>query len=246
MPNPTANVGALCLPLPASRLNEEIGDPTVLGIADFLRFSLRNMLNARLALMQGTSPDALPDGNVYPIDPAKYFVRNNLPALYVWWTGRSARTPWTIHYDVRQRQITALYVFNELVAPGGLRPRHGLMAAVDACFELAAEEGFHPEYGDPPGTPLVESLSLARLTYEGGEEGFLAQLPADTADLAGASQRGFPSLRGTFTVLEKVAPAGRPVSPDDDNGELGLSLYSTEEEPVSAGVLLRRKTILAP
>ena len=245
MPTPNANVGALCLPLPATRLNEEIPDPTVLGIADFLRFTLRNLLNARLAMMQGTSSDAVPEKHVFPYDPAKFFVRNNLPALYVWWTGKSARTPWTIHYDVRLRQIRALYIFDELVAPGGLRPRHGLMAAVDAAFQIAAEEGSHPEYGDPPGTPLIDALGLARWTYDGGEEGFLAALPPATGDLEGASQRGFPSLQGTFTVLEKVMPSGRPISPEDDNRGVGLSAYTTETGPLSEGLLLRRKYIPA-
>lgn len=245
MPNPNANVGGLVLPLVAAGLNEEIADPTVLGIAAFLRFSLRLMLNARLERMQGTAPDAVPDGHVFPFDPSTHFVRNQLPALYVWWTGRSTRTPHTIHYDVRTRSIRALYLFDELLAPAALRPRHGLMAAVDAAFAIAAEEGFHPDYGDPPGTPLVESLGLARWTYDGGEPGFLAALPEATGDLQGAAQRGFPSLLGHFTVLEKIVSIGRPVDSEDRNGGAALLMSTNECGSLENSLLLRGKKISA-
>lgn len=241
MPNPSANVGGYRLPLSAENANEEIADPAVVGIADFLRFTLRSLLNGRLALMHGTAADAVPEGHVFPYDPAKYFVRNGLPALYVWWSGTGTRVPWTLQVDLRQRQIRALYVFDELVAPGALKPRHGLMAAVDAAFALAAEEGYHPDYGEPPETPLIEALSLARWTYDGGEAGFLEALPVAAGDLDGATQRGFPCLQGTFTVLERITPAGRPVHPDDGNGGLRLSVRTAETGPPWDGLLMRQK-----
>src|SRR5262245_40761382 len=114
-----STVGGFVLPIPAGPLNADLVDPVLAGIGAFLRFLLKDALNAKLATIQGTSPDALPGANLFPYDPASYFVRNPLPALYVWWSGRGTRLPWRLTYDVRMRRIAALYVFDEIVAPSG-------------------------------------------------------------------------------------------------------------------------------
>src|SRR5262249_59907819 len=112
--------GGLVLPIPAGALNADLVDPTLDGLGDFLRFMLRHDLNARLATIEGTSADALPPENLFLYDPATYFVRNQIPALYVWWSGRATRVPWRLAYDVRMRRVSALYGFDEIVAPIGL------------------------------------------------------------------------------------------------------------------------------
>jgi hypothetical protein len=247
MPNNSSTVGGLTLPLPAGALNASFDDPTVVGLADFLAFMLNDCLNAKLANMQGTSAQAVPAGSVFPYDPGAYFVRNAIPALYVWWPGRSRRTPWTPLYDVRERTILALYVYDELVAPGALLPRNGLVAAVDAVFFRAAEHGYHPSYGyggDPPGTPLYKSIGIKGWAYDGGEAGFITAIPRQSegpgfGEGDGNIARGYPSLRAAFTVYEVVGRMGKPESPADDNNLLQFGVYATEEEPITNGVHIR-------
>lgn len=247
MPTTSSNVGGFVLPIPAGALNDPLVDPVLLGLGDFLRFMLKDGLDAKLARIQGTSPDALPAGNLFPYDPSTYFVRNQTPALYVWWPGRAVRVPWRLTYDVRVRRIAALYVFDEIVAPGGLETRHGLTAAVDAVFARAAELGGHPAYGyegAPPGTALYTSLGIEGWTYEGGEPGYLTAIPSASAHEGlsatdGAVQRGYPSLRCEFAVYEKIGALGAPVPGVDDNKRLGFREHATDLAPAPDDVLIR-------
>lgn len=213
MPSVAGTVGALSLPIAAGSANAELADPTVAGLMAYVAFVLKSDLDGKLAQMGGTTADACPTANRYPWDPSTHFVRCNFPALYMWWQGRSVVRPQTLVYDVRERKIECLYVFQELTAPSGLRSRAGLTAAVDASFAKAAERGRHPDYaptGLPAGTDILTALSLLRWSYDGGESGFMAPIPNTSNSPGGPPeggiQRGYPSVRGSFTVLEKIGP----------------------------------------
>jgi hypothetical protein len=246
----SSRVGGMTIPVPAGTLNETFHDPTLEGLASFLGFMLRDGLNAKLANMQGTTADALPSGSTYHYDPATWFVRNAIPGLYLWWPGKEERRPWTLLYDVIVREVLALYVFQELPAPGGLEPRHGLIPAVNAVFTRAAEMGYHPSFAlgsDPLGTPIYQSMGIKGWTYLGGEPGFLMGIAPESAveglgDYDGMIERGYPALRARFSVFEAVTAPGGPVSPDDDNVTVDLGLHATDIAPLSNAPLVRRKT----
>lgn len=213
MPSQTTTIGNLTLPVPAGAQNSDLDDPTVSGIADYLRFWLRNSLNTKLANTQGTSADAVPSANVFKYDPNTYFVRNAFPALYVWWNGRSSveTNRSTLLYDVRKRELHVLWLFDEMLAPNALTPRHGLLAAVDATLAKALERMRHPSYGygsDAAGTSLLTSLNLVGAEYLGGEAGFMAGVPASDSRAGGPgegqAQRGYPALKATIAVWERI------------------------------------------
>lgn len=211
MPVTDSNVGNLALPIPAGALNAALTDPTCIGLLDYLGFWLKNNLDAKLAQMQGTGADACPTANRFPWDPAGYFVRQSVPALYVWWDGRSTRREQTMLLEQRDRTINAVYVFEELAGPTGLTARAGLMAAVDAIFAKASERGRHPSYGygsDADGTPIWKSLNLIHLGYIGGEVGAMAPVPSGGATPGGPGDgaviRFYPSLRAQFSVSESI------------------------------------------
>lgn len=213
MPSVAGTVGGLRLPMAAGSANAGLSDPTVAGLLSYLAFVLKSDLDAKLAQMGGTASDACPIANRYPWDPDTHFVRGLFPALYVWWNGRSVKRPQTLVYDIRERKIDCLYVFQELSAPDGLRSRAGLIAAVDASFAKAAERGRHPDYeptGFAAGTDILTALGLLKWDYDGGQAGFMAPIPATSGAIGGPPEgnikRGYPSLRGSFTVWERIGP----------------------------------------
>jgi hypothetical protein len=208
----TSEIGNLTLPIPAGTLNAALNDPTAAGLLDFLAFNLQTDLNDKLSNLQGTSFDACPTENRFLFDPSMYFVREGIPALYAWWDGGSVLRERSLVYMMRERKISVLYVFDELVAPGGMTARNGLIPAVDACFAKAADRGQDPAYGyngDPLGTTLSDSLNLIGWYYNGGTRGFMAAIPASSAREGlgagdGMISRGYPSLSASFTVLERI------------------------------------------
>lgn len=214
MPTSTSPVGGLTLPIPAGTANSALADPTVTGLLAYLSWSLRNDIDAKLAVMAGMSSSACPAANAFPWDPDTHFVRQSIPALYVWWPGQSRVFEQTLVYSVRERPIHAMFVFDEHVAPSGLLGRAGLLAAVDACFAKAAERGRHASYtptGHPAGKDILTALTLHRWAYEGAQQGQMAApIPATSASPGGPPEgnvkRGYPCLIGRFLVHERIAP----------------------------------------
>lgn len=221
MPSVTTTVGPLTLPIAAGAVGSSLDDHVVLCALDYLAHWLNQYLNAKLAQQTGTSFEAVPSGNKFPWDPSTYFVlgdndgdTNPFPALYAWWEGRSQVVPerTSLLYDARARDIQIAYVFDELVAPGGLRSRNGLLNAVDATFHRALDRMAHPTFGyngDPVGTPIWRSLSLAELRYLGSTQGrFEQQVPTSNPAPGGPGEgsvvRGFPMLRASLRVVETV------------------------------------------
>jgi hypothetical protein len=237
MPSSSGPIGPLALPIPAGATNAPIDDPAISGILDYLAFRLRDDLNAKLATIQGTSADACPVPNRFAWNPNTWFVRNSFPALYVWHDGKSEYVQRSLYYWMRKRTIHALYVFDELVAPGGLNARAGLISAVDASFLKAADAGRHPDYGwngDPPGTALWVSLQLIGFRYSGGTPGWMAGIPAQgsgTGPNDGAISRGYPSLLGTFWILERVRD--ETVSAPADSQGTSATTIATNDDPAT-------------
>ncbi len=247
MPIADTTVGGLTLPVPPPAANGPIVDPAVAGLLDFAAYMVKWELDAALAVIQGPTSsdpitDACPVANRFPFDPAATFVRASVPALYVWWDGRSVVTQLTTVYGLRSFDVQALYVFPEIVLPGGARTRAGLMAAVDRVFSYIGNVGYHPLYsynGAPVGSLLANAIGARRLTYTGGQEGLMAVVPgqvqgAKSSD--GQATRGFPSLRGTFRVEERVGVPSL-VDPDDLLAPILATVRTGDVTPIRSSYL---------
>lgn len=226
MPTSTTNVGGMTLPVPAGAQNSAIDDPVVSGIATYLQLWLRDSLNTKLANIQGAGSDACP--YVFLWDPAQYFARGDddgtdapFPALYVYWDGRSKRADvQTMLYDIREREISVCYIYEELQYPGGANTRRGILPAVDATFFKAGERWRHPSYSSNDW--ILSKLNLNDFRYLGGVLGELkASVPeasrASGSVSEGAAVRGFPALSAKFRVRELIQ-LDQPTD-DDDLGD---------------------------
>ena len=110
------------------------------------------------------------------------------------------------------------------------------MSAVDASFMKAADSGGNTAYswnGDPLGTALWVSLDLIGFRYSGGTPGWMAGIPAQSAGSGpndGAISRGYPSLLGSFWILERVYDA--TVLPSDAHGQDSAEI-DTNSDPTT-------------
>ncbi len=233
-------LGGLTLPIAAGAQNSDLDDPVVSALSEYLRFWLRNELNTKLSNMQGTATDACPSANVFKVDPSTYWSRGPFPALYVWWEGSSEFQRYSLVYDLRIRKINAMWVYDELLMPEALQPRHGLLNAVDSVFFKATERQRHASfaYGSAaPGAPLAWSVAapgLVSFRYDGGQAGVMAPVPDSDPTPGGPGEgqliRGYPALRGVFTVWERIEPGDT----DDESfieGTLNLDGTDGEGEP---------------
>lgn len=236
MPTQASAVGALDLPIAAGTISDALADPVVTGLLAFLGYWIKLELDAKLAVQSPTSADACPTANRYPYDPRGYWVRNAKPALYVWWKGQSEIVDQTLVYTKRERDLGVFYVFEELVAPDGMVPRAGIIAAVDAAIAKASERGYHPSFshnGAAAGTPLHLALASAGMLgweYRGGSAGWMVPVPDASARAGGAGtgyvQRGFPALDGTIRVWERVLG---PQQSDADTNRDALFTMSLDD-----------------
>ncbi len=248
MPGPANRVGLLELPLAAGEANSEIDDPTVSGLLDYFSHWIRASLNTKLANLAGTSADAVPTANRFPWGPERGFVRgaqdgavNPFPALYVWWTGKSQRRAYSSLKDIRRREIGIAWLYDDLVYPGAMTRRHGLLASVDAALENACSLKYHPSYsynGGKAGQAITVSLKLAGdgLNYLGGQATRWAAIPGDGAANAGLQGgrdaghniRAYPVLDATVEVFELVEQF-MPNDPEDVGREI-LTTLSTADQ----------------
>ncbi len=234
MPIADTVVGGQLLPLPAPAPNGLLVDPAVAGLLDFAAYMIKWELDPALAQVQGPTTgapiaDACPTAARYPFDPDTTFVRKLFPALYAWWDGRSVVTQLTTLYGLRSFDVQLLYVFPETMLPDGAEERAGLMAAVDRAFAYVGNVGAHPLYGyngAPPGTLLANAIGARQLTYSGGEAGFMAVVPSAVSGAKsseGQATRGYPSLRGTFRVEERVGIPSLS-DPEDVGGDIRVTV----------------------
>lgn len=222
------------LPVPAGSPLEDLKDASATGLGDYLRFWLRDSLNAKLAQLVGTSSDACPSDSVFDYNPesGSIWVRNETPALYVWSDGASTDVQSTLVYRHVQRDLYALYVFDELVYPGDAGARSGLPAIVAQTFFKSAERGRHPSYGygsDAVGTPIARSLSWVQWWCTQCVPGILWEIPGGSGTAGGIGpgegqiQRGHPCVKARFRIEERI-DGDTFVIPDDVLGDSPLAI----------------------
>lgn len=216
MPTNASSVGPLDIPIPQVGGYSAFTDPVTVGFADYFAFWIRYGLADKLRDPNDNIPDPLPAANVHTYDPQENWVRNDLPALYVWWAGESRRQDRTIVNATRIRTLRIFYAAAEVKRPKSGRIYSGLPSAIDAILFESCEQGFHYQYGynnDPPGTPIHISLRLRGWTYDRGKEDFAQRVPnvssAPGGQAGGTVVTGWPVLMGTMTVYEDIRlPAG--------------------------------------
>lgn len=225
----TASLGALDLPVAAGASLSAIDDPVVSLLSDYLAWWIKASLDAKLAVQTPTSADACPTANRFLYDPAEYWVRNPTPALYVW-SERGQRSQATQVYSVRTRPIRVMYVFQEMVLPGGITARRGLIPAVEAAIIEACERKGHASYsygGGVAGRPVmhyVASPGQWTFDYAEGQHGFVWPIGEER----GQVQRAFPALQATISVVEKVGQV-QLADPGDTRGDVAVTIRTNED-----------------
>jgi len=247
----TSTTGGQFFPLVAGAARSSLTDPVALGLLSYLAFWLNASLNAQLAVMTGHTATAVPTGNTFAYDPIGMWVRNNTPALYVWWKSDTKIQHSTLR-DGLQGTYGILYVSDELVAPAGSQHFAGISAAVRRVLRTANDRGFHPDYGhgtDPDGTPLFVSLDLARWNFTRLTAGALVPVPATSAAVGGTGEGGivryFPAVEGEIEVVEIV---GQPIPrvPEDLLGDATMEIATNEGGDVGDVVTIMHRVLPAP
>lgn len=223
----TVVVGGIELPIAAGSTGGELADPTVKGLLAYLAFCLGKDLDAKLAKMPPMSAAACPSGHAHPWDPNTHFVRNALPSLYLWWAGVSRPAPAmsTLVYDVQERVLQGLYVFDEHVAPDGLLSRVGLLAAVNASLANACKQRSRSDYtpsGGTAGQDVGAALGLVAWKFNGSKQGSMTASIPSTSPVPGGPpeghiKRGLPALAFELSVWEQVGTFTGPFTTTADS-----------------------------
>jgi hypothetical protein len=249
----TSLVGGLTLPVPAGSANSQLEDVTVNGLLSFLAHCLRQDLNTKLANIGGMTAYALASsGATFPWDPDTHFVRETIPALYLFWPGTSKIVDDTLVYSRRERPLVAYYVYDEHVGPKGLRARAGLLAAVDASFANAADLGRHPTYspsGYGAGASVRNALGLLGWSYDGAQKGEMAaSIPSTSASAGGPPEgnvkRGYPALRAQFTVWERIDSVSE--DPADVTRDILTTIETSELDDQNDTLEIMQGYLVAP
>jgi hypothetical protein len=224
MPGTSSLVGAMPQPLAAGVAEQAIVDPLISGLVDFVAFWIKSTLDARLANHTGINNNAIPDHHRFtfdPMSPQGHSVRIPVPALYLWWSGASTRIEWSTIYDLRQRELSMMWICEELPGIEQTTKRAGMLSAVDAALMKAGSRQRHPDYTPTlggkaiakaaPGMPLYQALGelgSMSLQYNGGQ---LVRIGIDDENTDPGlpparrrSGRDFPALLGVWLVREKV------------------------------------------
>lgn len=208
----TSSVGAIELPVPADDVATPFVDPMIVGLLDFLGFVVKASIETRLVQIRTTITDACPSANRFDYDPRQSFARDltKLPALYIWWGGRSKNVEATTVRNRRERELNLLYVIAPVRYPEGATVFAGALGAADAAICEASDRGYHPAYGfrgDPAGTLLARSLAPVGTIgweYTGGQVGILEPVPRKRRNNDPNMQEDvFPALQGTIRVMER-------------------------------------------
>lgn len=215
-------VGLLPLPIPSGGVESVFDDPTILGLLAYFRFWIRDHLAVRFQDPNSLVPDPLPEGSTYPYDPMGNWVREPVPALYMWWAGRSSQGDYSMLLSKRVRTLRMMYVFGSVPTPVAATVYAGVPAAVDAVLHKAVDRGFHTAFGygeSPAGTHIAVMLNLVKLSYDGGEPLWMAAVPA-TSSMPGGPSEGnitdvYPTLVAQFTVEELISQTDLGLTPDD-------------------------------
>ena len=245
----TSDVGPLELPHPAGVLKAKLEDPIIETLIDFIAFYLNNDISPKLALLPGTSSVAVPSANKFtfdPLEPRGQRVRRPVPSLFLWWDGNSTRWQYSQLQGGRIRNLNLLYIFDELPALAEMDRRSGLMNAVAASIEKAAEREYHPLYapnGKPLGTEMSNSigdLAMWEWSYLGGRG--VQRIGIDDqgrgTDIARPAGRHYPGFAAQLMVRELI----QPPQPVDPAGVTQDSLMTIEND----GVEIMQRVLDAP
>ncbi len=251
-----STTGAFALPIPAGAADTEIDDPVILGLLAYLGHWYSWGLDTKLANLAGPDTTAVsnacPDTNRFAFNPEGWWARvlseTQQPALFIWSKG-SKRTPQTMIYDMRERQLGFLYVFPEVLGPRAMPTRSGLMQAIDALTRRAFDRGAHPTYEN--GVQFVDTVAspgCLAVYLDSTEEGFEFPGPQIGAGAGGQpdggfEQYGYPTLRGTIVARERISNDSFE-DPEDVLEGITLGLYHNEQGDVGNGLLVKDGTLL--
>lgn len=225
MPSVASAVGPLPLPAAVGAPDAPIGDPTEEAILDYCAFWIKWALDAKIATMTVpglvTPGDMVPVANRYTQAPNALLMARKLPALFVWWDGKSTKQRVSTVKTCREREFSFMYVFERLRNVDQLNTYSGLMPTVGAALSRAFDRLAHPAYalagsGFAPGTDIRIMFGLRGVEYLGDQEGFLKELPQQsqrtvataanpsTSSAQGGIQQGYPSLQARVRVWEVI------------------------------------------
>lgn len=210
-------VGPQELPLAADA--GKLGDHVVEALLPYLAFCLNDALNAKLALLTGTSAEAVPSGHTFawdPTEPRGHVVKLPVPALFLWWTRESQLEQLGPLLWQHTRSLRLAYVFDELPGQDALDDRTGLFPAASVALIRAAVRDRHPGYappGKPAGTEVTRSigrpdswawqcLGCVAIPRFGIDE----QRFSRRGRSAQASGRDYPALAASLRVQEMLGP----------------------------------------
>jgi hypothetical protein len=252
MPTNASSVGPLDIPIPEVGGYVGFADPVAVGFADYFAFWIRYGINEKFRDSTTSIEYVLPEANVFPYDPTENWVRNDIPALYVWWSGESRRVERTITQAMRVRNFRIFYVAKEVKRPKGARVFSGMAAAVDAIMFQACEQGFHYDYGyngATPGTPIQTSLKLRGWVYERGKEDFVQKIPNVAAAAGGQAGghviSGFPVFMGTMSVSEDISTSEGLTSADQST-EIAFNARINDPADTREPVTVLERYLISP
>ena len=233
-------VGGLELPVAAGAVKAKFTDPVVEALLDFSAFWLKRDLDAKLAQLTGTSADAVPTANRFthdPMDARGHQIHLPVPALFVWWNGKSRWSKNTTIYHMRERDIHMMYAFNELPHYDEMNRRSGLMNAVDASMFAMSHRQVSESYGygtSENGVWVNETLGATGLIswqWMGGSPGRFGidEGPLAERRFAKKSGQDFPALMGMWKVEERIA-LGEGEDPGDVMTDMQFGIKASDGE----------------
>lgn len=220
---PSSTVGPLVVPAPVGAVDAQFAEPTTDRLLSYVSHWLTYGLNGKLATMSAPpSPGgAIPVANRWTNAPSSMYLKQPLPALFVFWSGQSKYADHSTVQQKRIRDFSVLYVFSRVVNRDNLRLWSGLVSTIDALMGRAFYRLSHPTYAfdstHEVGTDIRYMNNWLDVTLVGGNEGFLqAQVQESTRNLStaagsasaskpqGGIQEGYPSWSGTVRISELV------------------------------------------
>lgn len=225
MPSVDSSVGLVPLPTPAGAQDAPFADATETALLDYCAFWIKWSLDQKIATMTFPGIDAgrdmVPAANRYTQAPNSLLMARKLPALFLWWDGKSTKQRISTVKTCRERDFTLLYVFERLINIDQLNTYSGLTATIGAALSRAFDRLAHPAYalagsGFAPGTDIRIMFNLRGVEYLGDQDGFLKELPQQssrtvataanhsTSSAQGGIQKGYPSLSAKIRVWELI------------------------------------------
>ena len=260
MPSVDTTVGPLAIPAPVDAANAPFAEPTTENLLAYIRFWMKWGLDDKIATM--TAPavtDAVPIANAYTSSPSNMYLSRQLPALFVYWTGKSKTERYSISRTMRIRDFAVLYVWERVKNPDGVALWSGLTSTVDALLARAFDRLAHPAFtidgSHPVGQDIRDMFRWMGVEYMGGSDGFLQELPtaatrqlATAAGKAGANkaqggiQSGYPAFNGIVRVWEEIG-VDTMLDPDDVNRDIAVTVSGGDG---AADVVPMLERILTP